>query len=84
MTFAREHVHSLPFKPGRRERALGVHCQERVKEDIFAIWNKCQTPYAFTVAYKSGTLERNALKELRIRYIDLEHYGCPTFEQLKC
>ena len=44
VAYVRNHATGLPFYPGPKERSLGVHSQDRVKEDIVTIWQKCQTP----------------------------------------
>ena len=54
VAYVRKHVTGLPFYPGPKERALGAHSQSQVKDDIVAIWRKCQTPLAWTVAYKGS------------------------------
>ena len=78
--YVKDSVSGLPFYPGRRERSLGVHSQDQVKEDIVSFWNKCQSPHAFTVAYKGGTLEKTILDQLRIPSVNLEDFGCPKYE----
>ena len=77
--YMRDSVTGLPFYPGPREHSLGVHSQDQVKEDIVFIWNKCQSPHAFTVAYKGGTLEKTILEQLRIPSVNLEDFGCPKY-----
>ena len=80
VAYIRHHVTGLPFYPGPKERSLGVHSQDRVKEDIVAIWQKCQTSQAFAVAYKAGHVEKDLLEQLRLPSINLETWGCPKYE----
>ena len=80
VAYVRKHVTGLPYFPGPKERALGVHAQHRVKDDIVAIWRQCQTPLAWTVAYKGGTLEKELLEQLRIPHVNLEVWGCPKYD----
>ena len=44
------------------------------------IWQKCQTPQAFTVAYKGGHVEKDILEQMRIPSVNLETWGCPKYE----
>ena len=83
VSFVRERIHGMTFKPNQREIALGVHAQEQVKDDIVHVWNKCKTPSAATVAYKGGAHEKTLLTELRIPCINLEEYGCPKYNTIR-
>ena len=80
VVYVRQHVTGLPFYPGPKERALGVHAQNQVKDDMVTIWRKCQTPQAYAVAYKGGTVEKELLEQLRLPSINLETLGCPKYE----
>ena len=79
VTYVQKHVTGLPFYPGPRER--DVHAQHQVKDDIVTIWRQCQTPQAYTVAYKGGHVEKNLLEQLRIPHVNLEVWGCPKYER---
>ena len=79
VSYVQAYVTGLPYYPSRRER--DVREQDRVKDDIVAIWRRCKTPFARKVAYKGGHVERDLLDELSIPSVDLELVGCPKYEQ---
>ncbi|XP_054721745.1 uncharacterized protein LOC129231453 [Uloborus diversus] len=49
---------------------------------INEIYARCRTEDMNVIAYKGGIIEKNILKELKIKSVNLESYGCPRFEEL--
>ena len=84
--YLKRHITGLTFRPSPMEFQLhgdGLPGQEQVATYVEQSWKHYKTLDCKTVAYKGGTLEFVLLTLLCISSLDLEHYGCPTFNKLK-
>ena len=86
VAYVKRHVTGLTFRPSPLEYKLSnnnVLPQEEVPSFVHRLWHHYKTPECNTVAYKGGTLEFILLTLLVIPNMDLEQYGCPTYNKLK-
>lgn len=84
VNFVKHRITGLTFRPSPQEFRLrgDLPGQADVPRLVERLWHHYKTPACNRVAYKGGTVELNLLTLLAIPSMDLEQYGCPTFNKL--
>ena len=72
-------LHELAFEDDLTEEAKPQTC---FQQDLKDLYETHKTPEKPLVAYKGGRVVNDALEELGIENINLEHWGCPKIETL--
>ena len=74
--YVSKYVHGLPYYP--REN---YHMASELLVDVRHLYQQFKTPQRTLVAHKGG-MEGDWLETWNIPHLDLEHWGCPKFDNL--
>lgn len=73
--YVKNFVHGIPFKD--------FGCEKYDQIEIFNVIKNFTRDFANPmIAYKGGCFERDILRQMKIRYINLETIGCPKYDIL--
>lgn len=80
LAFVQRHVHGLPLRPRKGERALPTGY---LYQKLASLHAQYSSKGKVVVAYKGGVNEKSALDLLGIPSVNLELFGCPVMKQLQ-
>ena len=71
-------IHGMTYYADKREE-IGVNPRRVIRE----LFDEFATDHRPRVAFKGGHLEKDVLTSLNLPYVDLETWGCPTYDELR-
>lgn len=79
--YVENHIFGMPFNPMHGET---VYRLRDLNDHLENFYENCRTRDCYLIAYKGGHYEKDRLDSLDIPSVNLEHYGCPTYDRLQC